>query len=292
MAVFLRNFINTMFKRALIVLLFLGFGFAGKSQDLIYLNNGSKFEAKVKEITPTEIKYKNVNNPDGPTYVVTKADVLHIEYQNGEVEIINKNPQSVSPQSSTPTAGEQPKPKTNDLYYMNKNALYLNGLALTNADITFLYERDFANNHLSAYVLGGYNFNKESLLLNLNLQNLGTTKKNYDVGIGINYLPSARKKAQYFVGIMMKYMSFNYDREITVQENIGGFLYDKIEVQKAQGYQLATMVVNGFQVRITPNFTYKAMVGIGGFTGNSDLMNNANVLPIKMYLGICFGYRF
>jgi len=279
------------------VVLFVTLGFCVKSQDLIYLNGGSKFEGLVKEINETSIKYKNINNPEGPTYVIAKSDVLFIEYKNGNVDIINKNPNPVTPKSTTPTAGEkkEPKlPKPSEVYYMNKNSLMINGLALTNADITLLYERDLLQNHLGVMVLGSYNFNTRTTWPNLYLMELSNSKKNYDVGLGLNFYPSVRKKSQYFVGLMVKYMNYSFDREITVQEDIGGFIFEKIEIQKAQGYQLATMIVNGFQVRITPTFTYKAFVGIGPFSGDSDLMKTdigGSGIP-KMYLGICFGYRF
>ncbi|HRD37815.1 MAG TPA: hypothetical protein PLC65_04220, partial [Bacteroidia bacterium] len=141
-------------------------------------------------------------------------------------------------------------------------------------------------------VLGSYNFNTRSTILNGYLLDLANTKKNYDIGLGLNFYPSVRKKSQYFVGVLVKYMNYSFDREITVQEEIGGFIFE--EIQKAQGYQLATMIVNGFQVRITPTFTYKAFVGIGPFTGDTDLMKTQLAqtgLP-KMYLGLCFGYRF
>lgn len=269
------------------------------SQDFIYLNNGSKFEANVKELTSTEIKYKNINNPDGPTYVLSKSDVLFVEFKNGTIEVINKNPASVSPKSSTPSAGDsKPVKKSSpiDLYYMNKNSILINGLALTNADITLLYEHDFLNSHLGLTVLGAYNFNKVATWPNNYLQELSNPKKNYDLGLGVNFFPSNRRKSQYFVGLLVKYMNYSFDREVNTEEVINGISYLKIVTEKAQGYQLATMIVNGFQVRITPTVTYKAFIGLGPFNADNDLKKALNkkdggTLP-KAYLGICFGYRF
>lgn len=270
------------------------------AQDLIYLNNGVKFDALVKEITTNEIKYKNVNNPDGPTYVISQREVLFIEYKNGTVEVINKNPATVSPKPTTPTAGEKEKEVKKatplDVYYMNKNSVLINGLALMNADITFMYERDFANGHLSVLALGGYNFNNVTTWPNAYLQQMSNSKKNYDLGLGLNFFPSNRRKAQYFMGIMVKYLNYSFDKEIT-NVDANGFP-TSVSIEKAQGYQLATMFLNGFQVRVTPSFTYKALVGVGQFSSDSDLKyalyggeTNSISLP-KMYLGICFGYRF
>lgn len=270
------------------------------AQDIIYLNNGTKFEALVKEISPSELKYKNLSNPDGPTYVITANDVLFVEFKNGTVEVINKNPKPLSPQSVTPSAGEIKKPKTpkeTDLYYFNKNALLINGMALTNADITLLYERDLLNSHLGVTVLGGYNFNRVATWPNLYIKQLTNPKKNYDIGLGVNFYPSTKRKVQYFVGILAKYMNYSFDREVMVEEEINGFIFQKVTTEKAQGYQLSGMIVNGFQVRITPSVTYKAFVGIGSFTSDKDLHNElydkgqSTIYP-KMYIGLCIGYRF
>ena len=92
-------------------------------------------------------------------------------------------------------------------------------------------------------------------------------------------------------------MTYSFDREIISEQIINGFAYSKIDIEKAQGYQLATMIVNGFQVRLTPTVTYKAFVGIGPFSSDDDLKkglqnNIGSGGLLKMYLGICFGYRF
>jgi uncharacterized protein YcfL len=59
----------------------------GIAQDVITKKNGEGVQAKVLEITPTEIKYKRFENPDGPTYTLAKADVLLVKYANNTEEI-------------------------------------------------------------------------------------------------------------------------------------------------------------------------------------------------------------
>ncbi len=274
------------------------------SQDVLYLNNGSKFEAVVKEITPNEVKYKNFNNPDGPTYVITKGDVLLIEYKTGAIDIINKNPQSLSPVKTEPVEikKEEKKKDKVDLNYLNKNSLMINGVALANADITFLYDREFAKGHLSVTALGGYNFNKHTEWPNAYIQALKPSKKEYDIGLGVNFYPNVTRKAQYFVGILVKYMSYSYQREVidsTYNATLGAYFYTST-FKPAQDYQLATMIVNGFQIRISPTIMYKLFVGLGGWSAHGDLRDALNTknspyypsTQLKIYLGMCFGYRF
>jgi hypothetical protein len=292
--------------------------FGLRSQDLIYLTNGTKFQGIVKEISPTELKYKSLNNPDGPTYVVAKNTVLFIEYKNGTVDVINKNPQPVSPQQETVVPKKEVKKNPNEMYYLNKNSIMINGLALTNADITLLYDREFAKSHLSVTLLGGYNFNVTTTWENLYISELLVEpKKHYDVGFGINFYPSTRRKAQYFVGLMMKYMNYTYKREVETEQIINGFSYVSSTYVPAESYEIATMIVNGLQVRISPFLNYKLFAGIGAYplqgdlrraweekngTGNYSNNNSSNGssssqnytpnnIP-KIYLGMCFGYRF
>jgi hypothetical protein len=53
------------------------------AQDTLAKSNGDKVLVKVLEINPGEIRYKRFNNPDGPQYSISKADVKYIVYSNG-----------------------------------------------------------------------------------------------------------------------------------------------------------------------------------------------------------------
>ncbi|MFA5783161.1 MAG: hypothetical protein WC868_12915 [Bacteroidales bacterium] len=58
------------------------------AQDTIVKKNGQVIISKVTEISPTEIKYKDWNNSEGPSYVIYREDVRKIKYENGKEEII------------------------------------------------------------------------------------------------------------------------------------------------------------------------------------------------------------
>ena len=82
------------------------------AQDIIVLKDGNMIEAKVIEISSTEIRYKRFNHLDGPTVVVSASSVLSIRYENGTVEVFNAAPAPVgqaSPQANIP----QPNPQAN-----------------------------------------------------------------------------------------------------------------------------------------------------------------------------------
>jgi uncharacterized protein (TIGR02145 family) len=57
------------------------------AQDLIYRNNGTEISSIVIEITPDAIKYKNINQPDGPIRNILIKDVFMIIYKDGTKEV-------------------------------------------------------------------------------------------------------------------------------------------------------------------------------------------------------------
>lgn len=67
-----------------------------QAQDILSRRDGIVVEAKVLEVTATEIKYKNYANPDGPTYTVPVAEVASIVYSNGERESFSLEQQKPS----------------------------------------------------------------------------------------------------------------------------------------------------------------------------------------------------
>ena len=56
------------------------------AQDIIKFRDGKEVEAKIMEVTQTEIKYKKYHNIDGPLYTVGQHEVETITYAYGEVE--------------------------------------------------------------------------------------------------------------------------------------------------------------------------------------------------------------
>jgi len=55
---------------------------------MIVMRDGNIIEARVAEISDTEIRYRRFSHLDGPVIVVSRANVLSIRYQNGTIEVI------------------------------------------------------------------------------------------------------------------------------------------------------------------------------------------------------------
>lgn len=69
------------------------------AQDVIVKRDGSTIISKVLEVNTGDIKYKKFSNLDGPTYTIDKADVMAINYENGEKDVFEtQNATSQTPQ--------------------------------------------------------------------------------------------------------------------------------------------------------------------------------------------------
>lgn len=72
------------------------------AQDKILLKNGDEVNAKVTEITETEVKFKRFDNLSGPTRVIYKYEIFSIKYENGTKDVFNTVPQTTIIQNSEP----------------------------------------------------------------------------------------------------------------------------------------------------------------------------------------------
>jgi hypothetical protein len=61
------------------------------SQDVIIKNDKTEIKGKVLEVGENDVKYKKKDNPNGPTYSVSKSSILIIIYANGEKETFTEN---------------------------------------------------------------------------------------------------------------------------------------------------------------------------------------------------------
>ncbi len=85
------------------LLLLIGFIVSAKiisAQDVIVFKNGDEVQAKVKEVTPSEIKYIRFDNQNGPVYTIGRQDVFMIKYENGTKDVMADMSQPVNANSN------------------------------------------------------------------------------------------------------------------------------------------------------------------------------------------------
>ena len=68
--------------------------FSAYAQDVIITRDAKRVEAKILEVSSNEIKYKEFNNQDGPTFVLTTNEINTVIYQNGTVKVFEHSRQA------------------------------------------------------------------------------------------------------------------------------------------------------------------------------------------------------
>ena len=91
------------------------------AQDIIVLKNSERIDAKIVNVSSTEISYKKASYLDGPTFTLNIAEVSSIIYANGEVQAFSDTP--------APAPAPQQQPAYNSTYSdMNSNAAVNNSV--------------------------------------------------------------------------------------------------------------------------------------------------------------------
>jgi hypothetical protein len=78
-------------KNTILLIAAFVFSINTKAQDIITTLTGEEIKSKVIEITTFEIKYRKIENINGPIYNILKSDVLMVKYENGSKDIFTTN---------------------------------------------------------------------------------------------------------------------------------------------------------------------------------------------------------
>ena len=133
------------------------------AQDLIITCDAKKIDAKVLEISETEIKYKEADDLEGPTYVLGLPKVLSIIFSSGTVKVFGINPENTV--LHTPQEPRQEMTAIDNastylslalLSYLDgspKNVVYINGdfSMLYNKDVIIFFQFNYENAEIVEY---------------------------------------------------------------------------------------------------------------------------------------------
>ena len=57
------------------------------AQDVIVTTDSKKIEAKIVEVSSTQVKYLDYNAQDGPTFVLSTDEIASIIFASGQVKV-------------------------------------------------------------------------------------------------------------------------------------------------------------------------------------------------------------
>ncbi len=94
------------------------------AQDIIITRDAKRIKSKIQEVSPTEVRYKEWDNLDGPVFVLPTRDITAITFQNGSVKVFdNATPQ----QTKNSLTGSKNKGyiirEGNDEYILEQNGM-------------------------------------------------------------------------------------------------------------------------------------------------------------------------
>lgn len=79
------------------------------AQDIIVTTDAKKIEAQILEVSKSEIKYKEYDNLDGPTFIISTDEISSIIYKNGKVVLYNQQAENKVKQDTKSTSSDQNK---------------------------------------------------------------------------------------------------------------------------------------------------------------------------------------
>jgi len=77
--------------------------------DIIVTTDAKKIEAKILEVSKSEIKYKEHDNLDGPTFIISTDEISSIIYKNGKVVLYKQSEENTVKPDAEPISSEQNK---------------------------------------------------------------------------------------------------------------------------------------------------------------------------------------
>lgn len=79
--------------------------FSAYAQDIIVTTDAKKIDAKITEVSKSEIRYKEKDYLDGPTFVISTDEISSIIYANGKVVLYSQ------PSAPAPKSAPEPEPE-------------------------------------------------------------------------------------------------------------------------------------------------------------------------------------
>ena len=125
----------------LLVLLLVPCSVSVFAQDVIVKKDGSTILSKVLEVNTADIKYKKYSNRNGPTYSISKAEIMAINYENddkdtfeetGNVDLGKQTNTSSAPSINYATLAEENLPIVRE--YNSHDVVYLKNDTVKEAD--------------------------------------------------------------------------------------------------------------------------------------------------------------
>lgn len=122
------------------------------AQDLIITRDGQRVDAKILEVSSTEVKYKDPENPDGATFILRADEINTVVFENGSVKVFNAPSQAQSQNQTLSQANDNQPAAAVEEPAVVEEALPQVPLFTMDDDIYYLGDRRFTEAEYLAFV--------------------------------------------------------------------------------------------------------------------------------------------
>ena len=232
------------------------------AQDLIILKDGSIIEAKVTELSPTEIRYKRFDHLDGPNIVIPKSNVLSIRYENGRVENINAAPTAVQKNTQMESHNDRNQQKKQEYAEVFSNRYFFIGGSASYQGHTYghTYDRnsDINSSDLVLSPILGWNFNRFGFGINPWYQCTDGYESYYSNN---QYHFYTYERITSGIGIFAQFNFFTIDRFSML-----GRVHLNYSTSSYEGGDTFGYISNDLSFSISPIFEYRLLDKLSIFT--------------------------
>lgn len=288
-----------MINKLLLITFLTGYAYASSAQDLIIKNNGEDEQAKVKEVGPKTITYKRWDNLNGPDFIIPKAEVKSIVYENGKEDVFTNG--GFTTRSSSRFA---------EVSEYGKNIVALAPIWITNTGVVglgFSYERFIDKKNIFSVILPvAYSFNSTNAIT-ITYYNSGENRNSTMLWMypGAKFYVGSKNEGRvsYAVGLsavigsgkvkedIYVYNSQTMTQEYTTIENkitLGGvMLNNSVNIQPSKNIYLGIEFGIGIPYAVNESMNYNQMLQNGYYT---DTPYSTDMPLLKFNFKV--GYRF
>lgn len=116
--------------------------------DIIVTTDEQRIEAQIVEVSKSEIKYKEIDNPDGPTFILSTNDLSSIIFSNGQIKVYEHSKSSVTQNEIQPL----------DMVHRTGNSYHYKGEKMRGKSYEFFLKNNCAD---------AYNLYREGYMLSI-----------------------------------------------------------------------------------------------------------------------------
>ncbi len=239
-----------------------------RAQDLIFESDSSKLTVKVLEKDAGSIKYKMFNNLNGPTYIDNKTNILYIKYENGQIEVFSQ-PHVTNRNAAYSQHKRNPSKliskADSSIFYKYSKSISINFLNFINREVGLIYQKDFFKKQFNIIVPLAIGIEAPKLTQNVyfnidafsgnGYSTLTLNRKNFEIGLGINYYPSLKTKVNYFIGPVLRYLQYDVSN---VYISRSGSI-----IKNSTVHRTCASITNGFVFRTKSRLTATLFTSIG-----------------------------